>query len=96
MTAVQSTPIDGTFGRLHRGLTSSENVGWKEPKARPVRRLSQTLKKVNLNQFKNELIMILYIPFTKITAGQKEVALSYHQVRGLHFLTVIIAVTLSL
>ena len=31
---------------------------------------------------------------TKITAAQKEVALSYHRVRGLYFLVVIVAATI--
>ena len=36
-----------------------------------------------------------YIPLTKITAAQNEVALSYHRVRGLYFLSAIFEATYS-
>ena len=35
-----------------------------------------------------------YMLFTKITAAQSEVALSYHTARGLHFVAVVFTVTI--
>ena len=51
-----------------------------------------TMKLNNFTFIKRKCIKFL----TKITATQNEVALSYHRMRGLHFLAVIFAATIVL